>query len=135
MPPPHLHSLRQRDVIQVTSLPHIVVRDSFGCGLAEVNVVAGHRIALAATVEMNSQVIRRQNTVAVHKQDVRRRAGSDAFVTTARKLKTIVRMGREAYGKTDSASKLANQMRRFIPRAIIRNDNLECVPDSALRSD
>src|SRR5262245_17700652 len=101
MTPLDFQALSQRDPLSITPLTNVVLAQRFGKLAAEVGIVSGHGIALAAANEVRSHMVGRQDAIAVEKQQVRRRAGGGPFVAAAGELKAVVRMRGEADGKAD----------------------------------
>ena len=68
--------------------------------------------------QMLPQVVGRNQTVAVQKQQIWSLAGPHPLIATSRELEAFVRVRGEVHGKRNTLSKLAHHFGRFLGRAV-----------------
>ena len=70
-------------------------------------------------------MIGRQQAIAIDEQEVRRGAVSRPFIAAAGRVKLRMRMRHEPHAERRLAGKIGDDPRRFIDRAVVRNDDLQ----------
>ncbi len=85
--------------------------------------------------QMRRHVVRRQNAIAVQKQEICGAGGRRSFIAAAGRLKSAPRMRDEFYGEFHPPPERLDKLQRVVGRAIIGHHELNFAFHVALRGD
>lgn len=101
----------------------------------EQDAVAGKHNALASLSQVVLKMVWRYETVAIEKQQVRRRTGANTFVSATGQLIGLMRVCCQLDAEWHRCGEFPNKIVCFVFRAVIRDDHLEHALDVSLSGD